>query len=348
MKIDRITFSISALRHWLSCFRFRRPTAYSLQPAAFTLVELMVVVVIIAMLIMLVMPQLHNARNRARSAKCQNNLRQYGVAVNQYISDWSGYFLMPSSGGTDARGIGSGTQISTEIGLRDYEAEHYSTIIDGGGSLGGSVGHSVQGFITMYISTNTYPNIEGTVTHCPEADLDVLKTNSSVFKGRTRDQYGRMLNDNYGVYTTYGANADQDQKLRSDIPDQAISFADWNVAQGWNAYIKFETSTWAMAKSSVGPEVQGLYGEQDEVKNAPGYLTELGFRHKLGKKYFANYVCFDGHVGSVDFPDNILATMSSTGKENVRKGYFSDLGPNTVTASVESNFYRVFYGVDKP
>lgn len=55
--------------------------------AAFTLIELLVVLAIIAVLASLVTPVIGSAIERGRSAKCVNNLRQIGAAVQQYVTD---------------------------------------------------------------------------------------------------------------------------------------------------------------------------------------------------------------------------------------------------------------------
>jgi len=52
--------------------------------AAFTLVELMVVVSIIAILMSLLVPAVNAARDSARSAQSKNNLRQMGLAIQQF------------------------------------------------------------------------------------------------------------------------------------------------------------------------------------------------------------------------------------------------------------------------
>jgi prepilin-type N-terminal cleavage/methylation domain-containing protein len=52
--------------------------------AAFTLVELLVVIAIIAVLVALLLPAIQAAREAARRAQCQNNLKQMGLAIHDY------------------------------------------------------------------------------------------------------------------------------------------------------------------------------------------------------------------------------------------------------------------------
>ena len=54
--------------------------------AGFTLIELLVVIAIIAVLIALLLPAVQAAREAARRAQCLNNLKQIGLAVNNYES----------------------------------------------------------------------------------------------------------------------------------------------------------------------------------------------------------------------------------------------------------------------
>ncbi len=69
---------------------------YSNRHQGFTLIELLVVVAIIAVLAAILFPVFVKAKDTARNAKCQSNLRLIGQAFSLYLDDWNNVY--PNTG----------------------------------------------------------------------------------------------------------------------------------------------------------------------------------------------------------------------------------------------------------
>lgn len=71
----------------------RRDNLWQTALGGFTLIELLVVIAIIALLTAILFPVFAAAREKARTATCQSNLRQIGFAVQLYAQDADNTFV---------------------------------------------------------------------------------------------------------------------------------------------------------------------------------------------------------------------------------------------------------------
>lgn len=68
----------------VACLAVRRAPARRTRRDGFTLIELLIAIAVVGILLAVILPAIQRARESSRSAHCQNNLRQIGVALHNY------------------------------------------------------------------------------------------------------------------------------------------------------------------------------------------------------------------------------------------------------------------------
>ncbi len=128
---------------------------------AFTLVELLVVITIIGILISLLLPAVQAAREAARKMRCQNNMKQLGLAVLGYESQW-GIFPPSSSWPTNTLASADNYRVNWVILVLPfleqqplYDSFDTSAPISGAGSSSNMAARAVE-LSVMLCPTDSY------------------------------------------------------------------------------------------------------------------------------------------------------------------------------------------------
>jgi len=227
------------------------------QIRGFTLIELLVVIAIIAILAAILFPVFAQAREAARKASCQSNLKQIGTGMMMYAQDYDEKGATLSVGGT---------------------APCFNV----------NAGESWEGRAQPYIKN-------WAVFRCPSNSNVNQQGNFTVDQGRCRSAYG--LNINYWQNQRYNAHQNGPAEALWEKPADTVLVTDMNDVDAWSAAwgdtvpANWDQSIMAgTAGGSIKNRIRFRHSESANVLYKDGHVKAM----KVGQLTWRNFVIEGG------------------------------------------------------